>query len=789
MRPTRQPLTPGMDTLADLASMQHHQQTARVNSGGLRSAEIYDHQPSQATVLPNVHSSARPRGISRSSLDLTMADVPTHTPSSRTYSTNALTEAELGTVTELVRHLSSHPFAYESHVQLIKLLHQGLLSHIGFVASPESRRSARTYDLLQELQKAREAMNARFALGEDLWAEWIEDQKLLADTLEDGITVMESCKKAVEEEAGSSKLWILYGEWMLSMYSIAHPRDQRIVGSTEPPVEIQKWSEEDRSVATVICSWQQMMEVWNQGAQDTRWRINDSQLLWDRYTELLLYDLASSPSESAIAGMKSHFMDRLRIPHATWDQTFQTFSSFISQYDDAAYEDTMIAANQQFATVKVNYDFRAVHEWGLQAVSAAQDKTAEWTTFADYIDWEASQSRKHNPFAFEMVNVLYQRATLRFPTDTGLWEGFVMFLYDEIMRYPQRNLSPLPVLERATRHCPWSGTLWSQYLVAAERSNLPFADIGRLKHRATSTGLLDAGDMSEVLNVHTAWCGFLRRRAFHLDATDEDLDVAEVGIRSAIEDMETLGKGKHGKDYKGDPEYRLERIYIKYLTQSRNIDGARSYWQSLIPSHGDSHDFWLRYYLWEMSVWGKMGFADNVSNGVAPHVKPSEATKVLRTAIMRPKLDWPEKMLEVYRYHCEDHEDAEELQSSVVQIWKRKKVVKRRREREALEAYGAQLSQAPPSQQAPEVIFEDPQSNSKAGKRKRDADLDARGAGSSKKSRQGGSGDVEMQVDEQALPAPSSLKRDRENATITVRNLPAETTETRVRQYFRDVSP
>ena len=717
-----------------------------------------------------------------------MVDVPTHTPSPRTYSTNALSEAELRTVAELVSHLSSHPFAYESHVQLIKLLHQGLLSHMGSAASPNSQRGARTYDLLQDLQNAREAMNARFALGEDFWAEWIEDQKLLADTLDDSITVMEACKKAVEEEAGSSRLWLLYGEWMLSMYSVAHPRDQRINGISEPPNGVQKWSEEDKLVATEICSWQQMMDIWNQGVQDTRWRINDSQLLWDRYTELLLHDLASSPSDSAIAEMKSHFMDRLQIPHATWDQTFQTFSNFVSRYDNAAYENIMIAANQQVASAKAIYSSREVCELQLQQASKSKDKNAEWTTFAEYTDWEFNQSRKHNPFSFEMVNALYQRATLRFPTDTGLWQGYVMFLYDEIVRSPQLNLSALPVLERATRHCPWSGTLWSQYLVAAERSNLPFTDIGRLKHRATSTGLLDAGDMSEVLNVHTAWCGFLRRRAFHLDATDEDLDVAEVGIRSAIEDMETLGQAKHGKEYQGDPEYRLERIYIKYLTQSRNIDGARSYWKSLIPRHGDSHDFWLRYYLWEMSVWGKIGYVDNIPHAAGPQVKPSEATKVLRTAITRPHLDWPEKILEVYRYHCEDHEDAEGLQSSVVQIWKRKKIVKKRREKEAMEAYEAQVQQAQQLEQTQQEALVDPQSTTHAGKRKRDAGPDTLGVGSSKKSRQEGPGEMEMQVDEQVLPASSSLKRDRENATIIVKNLPAETTEIRVRQYFRDVS-
>jgi hypothetical protein len=63
--------------------------------------------------------------------------------------------------------------------------------------------------------------------------------------------------------------------------------------------------------------------------------------------------------------------------------------------------------------------------------------------------------------------------------------------------------------------------------------------------------------------------------AFQRDATDEELDVAEVGIRSALESVDTLGKKKYGKDYKGDPRYRIERIYIKYLSQSGSWDSAR----------------------------------------------------------------------------------------------------------------------------------------------------------------------------------------------------------------------
>lgn len=93
-----------------------------------------------------------------------------------------------------------------------------------------------------------------------------------------------------------------------------------------------------------------------------------------------------------------------------------------------------------------------------------------------------------------------------------------------------------------------------------------------------------------------------------------------------------------------DPSFRLERIYLKYLTQCRNWQACRGIWKSLIPKHGNSYDFVVRYYLWEMSTWGKLSFAEHERNGVDP-LSPTEATNVLRQALKRPKLDWPEKVM------------------------------------------------------------------------------------------------------------------------------------------------
>lgn len=776
---------PGMDTLADIASMQHHRNNPRTNAGGLRGAEIYETHTLSAVQMTNITSKS-------SSIDFSNAEASNPRFSPRRFSSNSLSEEELETVTQLYRNLDKNPFAYESHVQLVKLLHQGLLAHIHADSSSGTQCNPRTYDLLHDLQSAREVMNTTFAMGEDLWMDWIQDQKLLVYLWEDRITVIESCRKAVEEESGSMRLWLLYADWMLSLYRIGNPQDPMNQVAEETNSQIQVWSEEDKMMAQEICSREHMLEVWRQGVRDTKWRINDSHLLWDPYTQFLLEDCGKNTTEEGIRSLKAHFLDRLQTPHATWDQTFQFFSNFVSGFLNASYEDTMVAANKKGSAAKKQYSMRENFELVLQRGQKTNDMEGEWRAFDEYIVWEKARAKektqawKKTAFTFELINSLYQRATLRFPTDTQFWECYVMFLNEEIATQRRLDVSVLTVLERATSHCPWSGTIWSQHILAAERSNYSVEDVGKIKHKATSTGLLDAGDMADILRVHTAWCGFLRRAAFHPESPDDSMDVAEVGIRSAIEDMERIGREKYGKNYKGDAEYRLERIYIRYLSQCQSWQLARDAWNDLIPKNGDSYDFWLRYYLWEMSISNKSEYAESDLNGSRPS-KPMEATKVLHRAMKRPTLDWPEKIMEVYQYHCEDHESVEELQSAVVNIWKTKILVKRRREKEskAYELAQLQILQQQPQNQPDTLAWA--HDTLDTGKRKRDDRVEAQGQPIVKKLRPDDH-TAEPVSGAKAPLAPSRLKRDRENATVIVKNLPLDITETRIRQYFRDVS-
>lgn len=743
--------------------------------------EVFESQGSaNSAAISSVHGPLSARG----SLDHTMAEAPSQPAPVRTFTTKALSEAELKTMADLVAYLAANQFAYESHVQLINLLHRGFRSYIQINSSSPTEGDPRRYDLLADLRSARESMDAKFAVGERIRADWIEDEKMLAMTPEECIVVMEICHKAVQEEPGSTKLWSLYAHWMTSMY-VAAIGDLSVLEALQIPHEIQHWSDEDQIVAAEVCNWEQMMDVWARGSRATNWRLDESHIIWDSYTELMLLDLARSPNPDALHAMKGHFLERLHTPHATWDSTFQMFSNFISRYENHSYEEIMATVNQQCSMIKSVYQTRELREIAVKRAQESDSSEPLLSTYSDYIDWETEQSRKKNSFVFELVNNLYRRALLSFPANTGLWEGYLMFLTEEIVTHSRRDLDLLSILELSLRHCPWSGSLWSEYLLAAERQMVPFPDIGQIKHKATSSGLLDAGGLEEVLKVYKTWCSILRRRAFQEESTDEELDVAEVGIRSAIEDMQRLGEAKYGKEYQGDPNYRLEGIYIKYLTQSRDWHRARETWKSLVRSRGDSFKFWLSYYGWEMIVWGKITYSENTTNAPSSP-RPSEATKVLLQALKKPNLDWPDILIEVLEKHLEDHEDAATIQRATVELWKAKKALKKRQE-EAMLAY--QAAQGQSLQQAhslqPETSADSVVSFATSKRKRDDQGDEADDIDVPKRIR---SKEIEKGVEAEKLPPTmsSELKRDRENSTIVVKNLPKDTTDTQVRQYFRD---
>ncbi|KAL2255504.1 hypothetical protein VTK26DRAFT_3223 [Humicola hyalothermophila] len=623
-------------------------------------------------------------------------------------------------------------------------------------------------------------------VGEDNWVDYVDRLLREAADLEGRVRVVEAFRRATMAEPGSLKVWMAYCEYFWSLYTdCQHNSDAG-------------WSPEEQQVGRETFTLDAALNLWQEGYEAVQYRLSDSHELWNRWVSLEMELLRRTATEAGVRRITHLFKNRLVVPHATWDATSQMFSNFLSDYNRQAYESEMEQATRNARDAKRLYELRDPWETKLAAAARARDAPAVRSIMAEYLDWEIRQAktkkdRRDIIINFQICLGLFSRAlTGPLASDESTWLNYAVLIsttHTDLRNGRSQipaNLVPnmLDVLQRAVRHIPWSGPLWARYILTAEEVGLSFTDIERIKHAATDSAQLDRDGMTGVLDMYSAWCGYLKRTAMNPNAHEESVDIAEVGLPSAIEDVRHWGKRKYGDAYQGDPDYRLEKILIQFLTEKKeDIEGARAVWEQLsqIELHANSYDFWLNWYLWEMVVFSsaRSKIRSPTPATVAQGLRvPTFATRVFARALKVRTLDWPERILEVYLKHCNDYELAETLRDAQDTIYKTRKGVAKRREREAAQA--AQAAQlAHQSQQGAEGADAADQAMADAldmagsprTKRKREATPDDSGNGSKRLKNE---------------PNGEELKRDRENTSVFVAKLPKDVTQTKLKQFFRE---
>ncbi|KAL2756092.1 hypothetical protein ACRALDRAFT_1063943 [Sodiomyces alcalophilus JCM 7366] len=610
-------------------------------------------------------------------------------------------------------------------------------------------------------------------VGEDRWVDYVAEHSRLARDLEKRVQVIELYKLAIDAEPNSLKVWRAYCEYFWSLH----------VDSLSAEVG---WSEEEQVMGRDIFSLNAALSLWQQGYEAIQYRISDSHELWDRWISLERGLLDRTRTAEGVRRITHLYSDRLQVPHVTYEDTAQAFSSFLSTYNQSAWETTMQAVTAQSQEAKQLTRDRDMFELRLRK-TAREGKDDEYrTTLREYLEWEACQSKRSKRRAEatgELCRGIYARAlTGVFAFDETVWSEYIRFLATS-GTYAQAPHAMLDVIRRAVDHCPWSGALWSRYILSAEEARLPFHDIEQIKHKATSHPDLYKNGMTGLLDMYAGWCGFLKRTAMDINASDEAVDIADMGLRAAIEFVDQA-KHRYGDGYRGDPAFRLERIYIQYLTEKKRcLDDARHQWHKLAEKqlYADSYDFWLHYYMWEMMVFSSNGKdrSPTPSTVAAGLRVPSVATAVLGRAIKRKTMDWPERLMGVYVQHCNDYELPSTLRSALDSVAELQKEVAKRRELEAAQAAEQYAAQA--QQQAALVAAATSADSSSGSKRKWEDDVDNQAESTTIK-RQKGLNEEDSPDSQQ----PQRLKRDRENTSVLVTKVPSGVTQTKVRQYFKD---
>lgn len=622
-------------------------------------------------------------------------------------------------------------------------------------------------------------------VGQDNWVAYVEEACRTANDLEKRVNAIELYKRAISAEPGSLRIWRAYCEYFHSLYVACQTADP-------------SWSGEELMMGREIFSLDADLQLWQSAYEDVRFRIGDSHLLWDRWVEVEMELLSRTRTREGIERITFLYLDRLRTPHLTWDETSQRFSSFLSEYNRQSWESTMKQVTADAQGAKAILGDRERFEFRLEKAVRAHDIEAEGVATKEYLAWEIAQTRTKDEGSYmrdDLCRGLFSRAlTGVLSTEDSTWLDYMTYLSSSLPR-PTPAAGLLSPLQRAVDHCPWSGPLWSRYILAAEEAGLSFAEIEQIKHAATNNSQIYRDGLTSLLEMYVAWCGYLKRTAMNPTASEEAIDVADVGLPAALESVDVLGKRLYDDQYQGDPDFRLERIYIQYLTEKEgDLDEARTQWEKLARKslYSDRYDFWRAYYLWEMQIFFSQPKSHLNSAPTSDRPIPGKATVIISRAVNQKTLDWPERAISAYLQHCNDYESPNTIRRARDNVHKVRIVVAKRREREAEEAAAAYAQQAEAHQQAlaasgvdtnpPEAHDPVPADSPSGAKRKRGDTLGEVDEKSIKRPKgDGANGDTEHPANVEDAP-----HRDREHTTVLINNLPADATQTAIKKYLKD---
>ncbi|KAK4511610.1 uncharacterized protein ATC70_012826 [Mucor velutinosus] len=441
---------------------------------------------------------------------------------------------------EIKEKLMEDNTQYELHVKYIELLKQ--------------------LDLQDQLEEARVAMHDIYPLTEPLWLDWINDAK--KDTSVEGQIKLLSLYNHAEQDYLSINIWKDYVDYILDKFH---------QGFSEDIVD------QDESVSEFI---EQTRQDLLKAVRATSAHVKSSQDIWKPYSEFELEILERFKDADQLNLVRKMYMDRLATLHINCEDTFSAYSTFVSNYDNSNYEDTMVKANKIYAKTKKAAEERDQYEMQLSTAGYSLD------AFQQYIEYE---KRTKNMHSLVYVRSIYERAIVYYCTDPALWDDYILFLIEQAKVQVFLETTCL----RAIRNCPWSGTLWAHLARLMEFGNKEDDQIDDIFDRALSSKPL-LSSVEDLVAVLLAKCDFKRRKIDWEDPDDDEV----MDLRVTFE--ECLQYISEAFPDSGDPFYRIEKYYA-YISAKRlgDMDKAKELWQNVVEHHGLNTEAWIDYIMFE----------------------------------------------------------------------------------------------------------------------------------------------------------------------------------------------
>ena len=216
---------------------------------------------------------------------------------------------------------------------------------------------------------------------------WLQDESILAQSAEERVGVVEKFRRAIEEEYGSPKIWKEYGVWVQHCYEWAHDAAAEAHADGMPDPE--------RLVGRELFSWDGTKAVWDEAVDNTKHDMSSSHLVFNKYLRFRFPSLDEKlPSDQATEVIAT-FDLFLQTPHAEWDATFQTFSSFVSaNFSNEDYEEVMSTALQRSRRAKAIWAAREDYERAIAQAIDRNDKPLEEQAWVAYIAGERAEAEQ-----------------------------------------------------------------------------------------------------------------------------------------------------------------------------------------------------------------------------------------------------------------------------------------------------------------------------------------------------------------------------------------------------------
>ncbi|EJC97945.1 uncharacterized protein FOMMEDRAFT_97432 [Fomitiporia mediterranea MF3/22] len=622
----------------------------------------------------------------------------------------------LEALSETLTHISTNPYDLSLHAQHVQL---ALASGMG-----------------DQVTAARQMLTAYWPAGDEVWLPII-DLRISqgTDTVEDALEVLTLFQTA-EEDYLSIPMLQKHIEFLLERHIYFHSLDPKAE-------ELQE---------TFSSEWTRMMA--ESVVKKASSHLTEGHLVWNAYFNWEMEQLDSPHVQSEeradlILRIEDILLERLKQPHSTHEETFQSYSTFTTNNKPAdIYEKLLVSASKAKAPAIKAYQRRERNEQFL----IQSDYSPE--AYDYYLTYEHRARKIDLP----VISMLYERAI----SDTAkrrfqgtenaeaalrvFWSG-----YCDVLRTNSESVDrQQSVLLRATRSVPGSGVIWARYIRFLESTNDDISSVlqatSEIYDKAFSTGLIQK-DVEEVIPLVRARASLLRRA-----------DVANTLFRVLEEGIEMVRSASP----QGDPRFRLEKyladLYVE-LIESHEL--SSKLWESTAKHYKTSYLAWVQY-----------------TESLTKEEKYDEVRTVFKDIVTK-RLDWPEVVFDAWINFEHLNGNLDEIYDCLDRVGKAQQQVNSRRAKEAQKAAyeAAQAStaqeasaqnEAPPATSTSTMDVDEPVSDST---RKRKVEDSAGRSDGNKKAKMG---------------STPPLKRDRENSTVFVADLPSGATEDDLTALFKD---